>query len=130
MNISESNTFKEVAFLRKEKLLSWKVKILLSNVFINCFIYLFFFFKKSFVIVEITNILTRELQWSYEIFAGRINRFLGGIEKADESYFFMFYRVSRTIGKIYGTLFALRVRCTTCAMFCQIGNTSGIVIRI
>lgn len=54
-----------------------------------------------------------------EIFAQWINRFLRGIE--DESYFFMFYRVNRT-GKIYGTLFILRERCITCAMFCQIEN--------
>lgn len=66
MNIFESKILEEVAFFRKKELPSWKVREFHFQTYsyileILLFIYLFFLIK-SFVVVEITNILTRELQ--------------------------------------------------------------------
>ena len=60
------------------------------------------------------------------IFAGR-NK---SISQRNGRWKLLFTRANRTIDKIYGTLFVLRERCTSCAMFCQIENTRGIVVRI
>lgn len=120
MNIFESKILEEVVFFRKEELPSWKVREFHFQTYsyileIVLFIY-FSFLIKSFVVVEITNTLT----WYSR---GEINRFL-------RRWKLLFTRANRTIDKIYGTLFVLRERCTSCAMFCQIENTRGIVVRI
>ena len=60
------------------------------------------------------------------IFAGR-NK---SISQRNGRWKLLFTRANRTIDKIYGTLFVLRERCTNCAMFYQIENTRGIVVRI
>lgn len=104
MNIFESKILEEVVFFRKKELPSWKVREFHFQTYsyileILLFIYLFFLIK-SFVVVEITNTLT----WYSR---GEINRFL-------RRWKLLFTRANRTIDKIYGTLFVLRERCTSC----------------
>lgn len=72
MNIFEGETLKRSCiFSQVETVILKSENFTFKCVHILEIVFFFLFLKKSFVTVEITNILTRELQRSYDIFAER-----------------------------------------------------------